>query len=131
MISNDGNTLNKTIGAATASIVLLAAAGATAQQAAVRQACRSQIEQYCAGIEPGEGRVRACVTDHFGDFSQPCKQALLSSVAVVKACKSDVQRTCAGVPPGGGRIQACMKDHFTEYSEPCKRAIITAKFSTR
>ncbi len=84
-----------------------------------------------AGVEPGEGRIRACVKDHFADFSEPCKQALLSSVAVVKACKSDVQRTCAGVQPGAGRIQACMKDHFAEYSEPCKRAIITAKFGTR
>jgi hypothetical protein len=116
---------------ALASLLLLAPANGMAQQAAVRQACASEIQQHCAGLQPGEGRIRACVEEHFAEFSEPCKQALLNSVALVKACKADVQRTCPGVQPGGGRIQACMKEHFTEYSEPCKQAIIMAKFGKR
>jgi hypothetical protein len=113
------------------SVLLMAPVGAMAQGSAVRQACRAELQQHCAGIEPGEGRLRACVKENFGAFSEPCKQALLSSVAVVRACKADVQRTCPGVQPGGGRIQACMKDHFAEYSDSCKQAIITAKFGSR
>jgi hypothetical protein len=113
------------------SVLLMAPVSAMAQGSAVRQACRAELQQHCAGTEPGEGRLRACVKDNYAAFSEPCKQAMLSSVAVVKACKADVQRTCPGVQPGGGRIQACMKDHFAEYSEPCKQAIITAKFGTR
>ena len=113
------------------SVLILAPAEVSAQSSTVRQACRAEIEQHCAGVQPGEGRLRACVKEHFGEFSEPCKAALLSSVAIVKACKADVQKTCAGIQPGGGRIQACMKDHFTEYSEPCKEAIITAKFGRR
>ena len=109
----------------------MAPVGAMAQGTAVRQACGSEIQQHCAGVQPGEGRLRACVKENFAAFSEPCKQAMLSSVAVVRACKADVQRTCPGVQPGGGRIQACMKDHFAEYSEPCKQAIVTAKFGTR
>jgi hypothetical protein len=114
-----------------ASVLLMAPVGAMAQGAAVRQACGPEIQQHCAGVEPGEGRLRACVKENFAAFSEPCKQALLSSVAVVRACKADIQRTCPGVQPGGSRIQACMKDHFAEYSEPCKQAIVTAKFGTR
>ena len=102
-----------------------------AQTAAVRQACGPELQQQCGGVQAGEGRIRACVEEHFAGFSEPCKQALLGSVAVVKACKADVQRTCPGVEPGGGRIQACMKDHFVEYSEPCKQAIVMAKFGKR
>ena len=98
---------------------------------ALRQACEAEIQQLCGGIEPGEGRLRACVKEHFAAFSETCKQAMLSNVALVRICKDDVQKTCAGVQPGGGRIQACMKEHFTEYSDPCKQAIITAKFGTR
>ena len=113
------------------SVLLMAPVGAMAQGSAVRQACGPELQQHCAGIEPGEGRLRACVKDNYAAFSEPCKQAMLSSVAVVKACKADVQRTCPDIQPGGGRIQACMKDHFAEYSEPCKQAIITAKFGTR
>ncbi len=117
--------------AALASLLLLAPANGMAQQTPVRQACAVEIQQHCTGLQPGEGRIRACVKEHFAEFSEPCKQALLNSVAVVKACKADVQQTCPGVQPGGGRIQACMKDHFTEYSEPCKQAIIMAKFGKR
>ena len=118
-------------GLTVASLLLMAPVAAMAQGSAVRQACRAEIQQHCAGVQPGEGRLRACVKENFAAFSEPCKQALLSSVAVVRACKADVQRTCPGVQPGGGRIQACMKDHFAEYSDTCKQAIITAKFGTR
>src|SRR5262249_13442059 len=110
------------------SVFPLIPASGVAQQAAVRQVCGPAIEQYCAGIQPGDGRLRACVKDHFAAFPEPCKRVLLSSVAVVKACKPDVQRTCADVQPGGGRIQTCMREHFAEYSEPCKQSIIMAKF---
>ena len=113
------------------SVLLMAPVGAIAQGSAVRQACEAEIQQHCAGIEPGEGRLRACVKENFAAFSEPCKQAMLSSVAVVRACKADVQRTCPDIQPGGGRIQACMKDHFAEYSDLCKQAIITAKFGSR
>ena len=112
-------------------VLLVAPVGAMAQGAAVRQACEAEIQQHCSGVQPGEGRLRACVKDNFAAFSEPCKRAMLSSVAVVRACKGDVQRTCPDIQPGGGRIQACMKDHFTEYSDRCKQAIVTAKFDTR
>ena len=114
-----------------ASLLLVAPVGAMAQGMAVRQACGPEIQQHCAGVEPGEGRLRDCVKEHFAAFSEKCKQALLSSVAVVRACKPDVQRTCPDIQPGAGRIQACMKDHFAEYSDRCKQAIVTAKFGTR
>ena len=119
--------MRKMLVIATLSMVGLASVVVTAQPVTVRQACKADLQQNCAEVEPGAGRLRACVKEHFTAFSEPCKAALLSSVAVVKACKADVQKTCAGVEPGGGRIQACMKDHFAEFSEPCQQAIITAK----
>ena len=116
---------------AVAFVLLLMPVGAIAQGTALRQGCGAEIQQHCAEIQPGEGRLRACVEEHYAAFSETCKQALLSSVALVKACKDDVHRACPDVEPGGGRIQACMKDHFTEFSDRCKRAIVTAKFGTR
>jgi len=113
------------------SLLLAAPAQAIAQEAAVRKACDADIEQHCAGVQPGAGRIKACVEEHFGEFSEPCRQALLNNVTVVKACRADVQRTCSGVQPGAGGIQACMKDHIAGYSERCKQAIATAKFGNR
>jgi Cysteine rich repeat len=112
-------------------VLLLAAADAMAQEAPVRRACAADLQQHCAGVEPGEGRLRDCVQQNFAAFSEPCKQMLLSNIVVVRACREDVQKTCPGIQPGGGRIQACMKDHFAEYSESCKRAIIAAKLGRR
>ena len=111
--------------------LLLMPVAAIAQGTALRQSCGTEIQQHCAAVQPGEGRLRACVEEHYAAFSETCKQALLSSVALVKACKADAQRACPDVQPGGGHIQTCMKDHLTEFSEGCKQAIVTAKFGTR
>ena len=105
--------MHKVIGMAALSVVILAPVMAAAQPATIRRACQAELQQYCTAVEPGEGRLRTCVKEHFAAFSEPCKAALLSSVAVVKACKADVQKTCTGIEAGGGRIQACMKDHFS------------------
>jgi hypothetical protein len=113
------------------SVLLLAAGGAMAQEAPVRRGCAADFEQHCSGVQPGEGRLRACVQQNFAAFSEPCRRLLLSNIVVVRACQEDVQKTCPDIQAGGGRIQACMKDHFAEYSEPCKEAIIAAKLGRR
>jgi hypothetical protein len=117
-------------GVAVALMLRLASADAMAQNA-LRQACTTDIKAFCGEIQPGEGRLRSCVREHFVQLSEPCKQALLSSVAIVKICQADFQRSCANVEPGGGRIQACLKDHFPEYSESCQKALLLAKLGAR
>jgi Cysteine rich repeat len=109
------------------SVLLLAPAGAMAQQGAARQACGADIKQLCTEVKPGDGRLKACVKEHFGQLSAPCQTALLSNVTITKACKTDAQEKCPDIQPGGGHIQACMKDHFTELTEPCKQALLLAK----
>jgi len=107
--------------------LLLAPAGAMAQQGAARQACGADIKQMCAEVERGDGRLKACVKEHFGQLTASCQTALISNVTITKACKADAQQKCGGIQPGGGRIQTCMKDHFTELTEPCKEALLLAK----
>jgi hypothetical protein len=77
-------------------IMLLSATGGSAQSAAVK-ACAGEFKLLCAGIQPGEGRVKACIKSHFSDVSAPW---------------------------GGGRIEGCcMKSHLSEVSDPCKDAV--------
>jgi hypothetical protein len=109
------------------SVLLLAPAGAMAQQGAARQACGADIKQMCAEVKPGDGRLKACVKEHFGELSASCQTALIGTVTITKSCKADAQQKCPGIQPGGGRIQTCMKDHFTELTEPCKEALLLAK----
>ena len=107
-------------------LLLLAPAGAIAQQA-VRHACAADLTKVCAGVQPGDGRILACVREHFGQLSTPCQNALMANVTITRVCKADAEQRCAGIQSGGGRIQACMQDHFTELSEPCQHALLLAK----
>jgi len=110
--------------------VLLARAvprSGAAQQGAARQACGADIRQVCTAVEPGAGRITACVRDHFAELSAPCRNALISGATITKACTADYRQKCAGIEPGGGRIQACMKDHFAELAELCQEALLLAK----
>jgi hypothetical protein len=109
------------------SLLLLAPTGAMAQLGAARQACAADLKQLCGEVKPGEGRLKACVREHFGQLSVSCQTALIANVTITKSCKVDAEQKCSGVQPGGGRIQACMKDHFTELSEDCKESLLLAK----
>jgi hypothetical protein len=107
-------------------IVLLSATSSMAQQGAVAKACAGDVKSQCAGVQPGEGRVRACIKSHFKDLSEPCQAVLVKAAAVGKACGGDIKKICADVKPGGGRIEACMKSHLADVSEPCKDAMTQA-----
>jgi hypothetical protein len=49
--------------------------------AAARAACDTDIQKLCAGVQPGGGRILACLKQHKDQVSDSCKQA------VVKATK--------------------------------------------
>jgi hypothetical protein len=103
-------------------IVLISSTGGMAQSATVK-ACAGDVKSLCAGVQPGEGRIKACIKSHFSDVSAPCQAFLVKAAAISKACDADVKKVCADVKPGGGRIEACMKSHLSEVSDPCKDAV--------
>jgi Skp family chaperone for outer membrane proteins len=115
----------KKICLAVSAIMLLSATSGMAQSAA-RKACAGDIKSLCAGVQPGDGRVKACIKSHFNDVSAPCQAVLVKAAAISKACSADVKKVCADVKPGGGRIEACMKSHLSEVSGPCKDAVSQA-----
>ena len=114
-------------GVAASLLALLPLGGAAAQQGPARQACGADIDRVCAGIQPGDGRITACVSEHFTEFSAACRNALISGATITKACRADYQLKCAGIEPGGGRSQACMKDHFAELDELCQKALLLGR----
>ncbi len=50
-------------------------------KAVVAKACADDVKQHCAGIEPGEGRIEACIKDKVADVSDACKVGLATAVA--------------------------------------------------
>jgi hypothetical protein len=106
-------------------VTLLTATSGVAQPAAVK-ACSQDVKTLCAGVQPGDGRIKACIKSHFSDVSAPCQAFLVKAAAISKVCSADVKNVCADVKPGGGRIEACMKSHLSEVSDPCKDAVTQA-----
>jgi hypothetical protein len=106
--------------------MILLGSSSLGQEAATAKACAGDIKTLCADVQPGEGRVKACVKSHFKELSETCQAEVLKAAAIDKACADDVKKMCAGIEPSGGRIEACLKPHLTEVSEPCKETISAA-----
>jgi hypothetical protein len=48
---------------------------ASPQASDARTACASDAQRLCAGVQPGGGRIVACLKEHKDSLSDPCKQA--------------------------------------------------------
>jgi Cysteine rich repeat len=42
-------------------------------------ACRADLAQFCSQLQPGGGRISACIREHFAELSPGCKQALIQA----------------------------------------------------
>jgi hypothetical protein len=104
--------------------LLLSGSVAVAQQAG--KPCVGDIKKLCAGIQPGEGRIKACIKSHLTDLSPTCEDRMLTVAVTGKVCKTDVTKLCAGIVPGTGGIRACIKSHMAEVSDPCRDAMSQA-----
>lgn len=104
--------------------LLLSDSIAVAQQAG--PPCAGDIKTLCAGIRPGEGRIKACIKSHLNDVSEACQDRLLTVAVTGKTCKADVAKLCAGIAPGTGGVRKCIKSHIAELGESCRDAMSQA-----
>jgi hypothetical protein len=82
--------------------------------------CAGDIRKNCAGVTPGEGRIKSCVAGHLGDLSKPCITALatpkpevLSDGVGAKSTRIEnthlmryIEMFLAGIDPNTGNIVA-------------------------
>jgi hypothetical protein len=47
--------------------------------AAVRAACAGDIRAYCAGVQPGGGRIVRCMNENRGKLSEACRNAIVQA----------------------------------------------------
>jgi hypothetical protein len=95
---------------------------------AAGKACGADYQKFCAGVQPGEGRIGRCLQQHASELSTSCRQFLTNATQTlirefIAACQNDVTQHCSGVQPGEGRVLHCLRDHNDSLSQNCQQLI--------
>ena len=118
-------------------VVAFAGPSAIAQESLLEHvvnACKSDIQNYCSQVTPGNGRILQCMAAHEDKISGQCEYAFYQAASlleqlsvaiayVAKSCKTEIQNHCADVAPGEGRILTCLDVHQASVGAACKKAI--------
>lgn len=48
------------------------------------RACAGDVDRLCAGVPPGEGRIKECMRAHLSELSAPCLDAILGAISAGK-----------------------------------------------
>ncbi|KAF8068299.1 GLG1 [Scenedesmus sp. PABB004] len=104
---------------------------------ALAEACRADVGKLCAKVEPGQGRVHACLRDNAAQLSPACKreemrleekesESVSLTPGLLKACSGERSLFCRGVAPGGARVFRCLAENMAsaDFGAPCKRVIM-------
>ncbi|HEX4863646.1 MAG TPA: cysteine rich repeat-containing protein [Acidimicrobiales bacterium] len=86
---------------------------ASAQSApieAARAACSADLQQLCAGVQPGGGRMLACLKEHRDQVSPACKRAVMSALqgSAGSAPEPGGQATSGDTPVSGSSPPASL-----------------------
>ena len=117
--------------------VLLTTGWARAEDSLVeglKKACHKELTTFCKGVQPGEGRILACLYAFQDRVSGKCEYAVYDAAAQLEQaamalkfaaaeCKDDLLKYCGNVEVGNGRVKACLDKHEKSLSEKCKDAL--------
>ena len=120
---------------ALATVAVLVTALATfavgsARAQGVFEACGEEISTRCADVQPGNGRLVACLYAHEEKLSESCDTAVADVADMLdqffeivryanQECRPDIAKLCSGVQRGGGRILSCLKENAGDLSTEC------------
>jgi hypothetical protein len=99
---------------------------AMAQETLAVGACAQDVKKLCAGIQPGEDRLRSCAREHIREFSGACLLSLAKLTEVGGDCRAHLNRECANVEVGEDRLESCVRGAVASLSDTCKNALAQA-----
>jgi len=109
-------------------ILALWTSGATAQKLDVGP-CIADFRKLCLGIEPGDGRLLACMREHVHEVSTPCLVTLAKFTEVDefdKECSASIKQRCASVERQEEQFAVCLKSAVASLSDTCKGQLARA-----
>jgi cysteine rich repeat protein len=117
--------------------LVLAAGRVQAEESLVeglKKACHKELTTFCKGVQPGEGRILACLYAFQDRVSGKCEYAVYDAAAQLERaatalkfaateCKDDLLKYCGNVEVGNGRVKACLDKNEKSLTEKCKDAL--------
>ena len=96
--------------------------------------CAKELKSFCSTVNPGEGRLVACVQAHEDQLSRQCSSAVNRAGFLMKSlglaieyvavqCQADAVKHCPDVKIGGGRVINCLAKHKANISKECNTAL--------
>lgn len=109
-------------------------APASFAQAGLLDSCSADVTEFCAEVQPGEGRLAACLYAHTDLISDDCYAAteptslilerLFDRIQIVaESCEADITAYCSSVPAGGGQLYECLKTNRSALQPACAAAL--------
>lgn len=106
------------------------------------EVCKEQVQSVCGDVEPGEGRIKACIAENQASFDPQCQEAFERrserrqrgnrgkakglKKQVRAACEADVRAMC-GEPESREALRACVSENRQSFSSECQDALKKAK----
>ena len=69
-------------------LAITSATGAEPSKGAAQQACKADVERFCASVQRGDGRIRKCLSENKEQLSTPCKEAMQRAASQQKRGQS-------------------------------------------
>ena len=100
----------------------------------IAAACAQDVDKFCKGDKPGDGKFMPCLHEHKQELSAGCKDTMTASMEkahgkmieakkeLETACASDTEKFCKGMTPGDGKWGPCLKEHKDALSGTCADA---------
>jgi len=111
-----------------------AAAAEAAKPKSKEGPCYSDLQKFCKDVQPGAGRLFACLNDNASKLAPACgevvKRANQRLAKLHKACDADAEKFCKDTEQGGGRILTCLKFNEAELSAACKAEFQAGRSAT-
>lgn len=93
------------------------AASATANERAAMQVCRADAKKLCANVQPGGGRIAACLRENESKLSPGCQGQL----GTLEACAAEVKQLCPQAQDEAA-LRQCARSRRNEISDGCRAA---------
>jgi hypothetical protein len=106
-----------------AALLLTGSWGAGAQEGLFtsQRDCATDVRSLCGGVQPGGGRVLACLQSHVSELSVGCSTILSKAIWVARECAGDIRQYCPNATYEN--VGDCMRPHLGQASATCQSAL--------